>query len=92
MQILKVTGIDLRERRLIGRLYIDQYVKNDWIRGKRKVWRVEKELHRDTVGHHFSSTYTANTLPRKIWKYLQTCVSTVLLLLLLLLFVLEGQL
>jgi hypothetical protein len=26
MQILKVTGIDLRER-LIGKLYIDQYVK-----------------------------------------------------------------
>jgi hypothetical protein len=27
MQILKVTGIDLRERRMIGKLYIDQYVK-----------------------------------------------------------------
>jgi hypothetical protein len=27
MQILKVTGIDLRERRLIGKLYIKQYVK-----------------------------------------------------------------
>ena len=27
MQILKVTGTDFSERRLIGKLYIDQYVK-----------------------------------------------------------------
>jgi len=81
MQILKVTSTDLRERRLIGKLY-------DWIKGKREAWRLEKELHRDTVGHQFSSTYTANTLPRKIWKYIQTCVWIVLLLLLLLLLLL----
>jgi hypothetical protein len=27
MQIVKGTGIDWRERRLIGKLYMDQYVK-----------------------------------------------------------------
>jgi hypothetical protein len=36
MQILKVTGIDLRERRMIGKLYTDQYVKVWMDQGERR--------------------------------------------------------
>jgi hypothetical protein len=33
---------------------------------------LEEELDKDTVCHQFCLNYTANTLPRKLWKDLET--------------------
>jgi len=42
MQILKRTGIDWRERRLIRKLYVDQRVKYDWTEGRKEVCRLAR--------------------------------------------------
>jgi len=63
-QILKGTGIDWSERRLISNLYMAE--------GRQAVWRMEEELDKDAVCHQFCSTCTANALPRKLWKGLET--------------------
>ena len=61
MQILKRTGIDWRERRLISKLYMEQDVKV-----RQEVCRLEEEFDKDAVCHQFCSTCTANALPRKL--------------------------
>ena len=68
MQILKRTGIDWRERRLISKLY-------DWTEGRQEVCRLEEELDKDAVCHQFCSNCTANALPRKLWMGLGTSTS-----------------
>ena len=75
MQILKRTGIDWRERRLISELYMDQRVKYDWTEGRQEVCRLEEGLDKDAVCHQFCSTCTANSLPRKLWMGLGTSTS-----------------
>jgi hypothetical protein len=67
MQILKGTGIDWCERRLISNLYMAQSVKV-----RLNVLRLEEELDTDAVCHQFCSTCTTNALPRKFWKGLET--------------------
>ena len=75
MQILKRTGIDWRERRLISKLYMDQRVKVQPDRGETKSGRLEEQLDKDAVCHQFCSTCTANALPRKFWMGLETPTS-----------------
>ena len=75
MQILKRTGIDWRERRLISKLYVDQKVKVDWTVGRQEVCRLEEKLENDAVCHQFCSISTANALPRKLWMSLETSTS-----------------
>ena len=72
MQILKRTGIDWRERRLISKLYMDQRVKVRLDRGETRVCRLEEELDKGAVCHQFCSTCTANALPRKLWMGLES--------------------
>jgi hypothetical protein len=69
MQILKGTGIDWRQRRLISNFYMVQSVK---VRLNRGETRMEEELDKDAVCHQFFSTCAANVLPRKLWKGLET--------------------
>jgi len=75
MRILKRTGIDMRERKLISKLYMDQRVKVRLDRGETRVCRLEEEFDKDAVCHQFSSTCTANALPRKFWMGLETSTS-----------------
>ena len=58
MQILKRTGIDWRERKLISKLCMDQRVKvsYDWTKGRLEACRLEEEFDKDTVCHQFCST------------------------------------
>ena len=59
MQILQNNDIDWHERRLIGKLYMDQSVK------VREVWRFGEELDNDAVCQRFFSTHTASTLTKE---------------------------
>jgi len=72
MQILKGTGIDWRGRRLINNLYMAQSVKVRLNRGETRSAKPEEELDKDAVSHQFFSNCTANALPRKLWKGLET--------------------
>ena len=73
MQILKVTGIDWHERRLISNVYMAQKVKVQLNRGETKRVKVGREVRKnDAVCHRFCSTCTANALPRKLWKGVET--------------------
>jgi len=53
-------------------MYMAQSVKVRVNRGRQKVWKLEEELEKDAVCHQFCSTYTANALPRKLWKDVET--------------------
>jgi hypothetical protein len=68
MQILKGTGIDWRERRLISKLYMEQSVKVRLDQGETR----SLELDKVAVCRRFCSTCTASTLPRKLLKGLET--------------------
>ena len=72
MQILKIIGIDWRERRLISKLCMERNVKVRMDRGRREMCRLEEELNKDAVCHQFCSTCTANALTRKLWMGLET--------------------
>jgi tagatose-1,6-bisphosphate aldolase non-catalytic subunit AgaZ/GatZ len=72
MQILKETGIYWRKRRLISKLSMDQSVKYYWTKARQKVWRLEEKLDKNVVCQGLCSTYAANTLPKKLWKCLET--------------------
>jgi hypothetical protein len=72
MQILKETGIDWRERRLISNLYMAQSVKVQLNRGETRSVKIGRGVNKDAVCHQFFSTYTANTLSRKLWKGWET--------------------
>ena len=72
MQILKGTGIDWRERRLISNLYMAQRVEV-WLNQKKtEVWRLDEESDKDAVRRQFCSTCTLNALLKKLWKGLET--------------------
>jgi hypothetical protein len=49
MQILKGTGIDWRERRLISNSAWLKVLKYDWTEERRVVWRLEEQLDKDAV-------------------------------------------
>jgi len=66
MQILKETGIDWRERRLISYLYMAQSVKVRLNRGETRSVKIGRGVNKDDVCHKFCSACTANTLPRKL--------------------------
>ena len=72
MRILKGTGIDWCERRLISNLYMAQSVKVRLNRGETRRVKIGRELDKDAVCRHFCSTCIANALPRKIWEDLET--------------------
>jgi retron-type reverse transcriptase len=72
MQILKETGIDWRERRLISNLYMAQSVKVRLNREETRSVKIGRGVSQDAVCHQFCSPYTANALPRKPWKSLET--------------------
>ena len=75
MHILKKTGIDWRERRLITKLYMDQRVKVRLDRGETRIVQIGRKFDKDDVCHQFCSTCTANALPRKLWMGLETSTS-----------------
>jgi hypothetical protein len=68
MPILKRTGIDWYEGRLIIKLYMGQSVKLKLDQGERRLVRLDEQLDKDAVRHRFYSTCTANTLTRKLLK------------------------
>jgi len=72
MQILKGTGTDWRERRLIRKLYTDWSVKLKLDEEETRVRRLKEELDKAAVCCRFYSTRRANTLPKKILKGLET--------------------
>ena len=49
VQILKETGVDWRDRRLITKFYMDQNIKINWTGGRHWLWRLEAELGDDVV-------------------------------------------
>jgi hypothetical protein len=68
MQILKISGINWRERKLINKLYAwIRELKCDWTEGRQEVCKLEEELNKDAVFHQCCSNCTANSLPRKLW-------------------------
>jgi hypothetical protein len=69
--ILKETGVDWGERRLISKLHKDQCVEADWTKGREEVWRLEEKLEKDVVYHRFYSNYTANALHWRGWSVLK---------------------
>jgi len=73
MQILKRTGIDWRERRLVSKWI--RKLKYDRIEGRQEVCRLEEELDKDAVCHQFCSTCKAIALPRKLWMGLEISTS-----------------
>ena len=75
MQILKRTGIDWHERRLISNCKWIRGLKYDWTKGRQEVCTLEEELEKDAVCHQFCSTCMANVLPRKLCMGLETSTS-----------------
>ena len=58
MQILKETGIDWRERKLISNLYMAQSVKVRLNRGKTRSVKIEEELEKDAVSPILFNLYS----------------------------------
>jgi len=71
MQILKRTGINWRERRLISKLYMDQRVKLRMDRGETRSVQIGRGVRQ---GCCLSPTLF-NALPRKLWMGLETLTS-----------------
>ena len=71
MQNLNVTGIDWRERILIGKVYMDQCVKIKLDQREIRSVRMEGELENDALCLRFYSTYTTNNFPRNFLKALK---------------------
>jgi transcriptional regulator of met regulon len=72
MQNLTETSIDWHERRSMSKLYVDQIVKYDRTKRRRDVCRLEEGLDKVLICHRFYQTYTANTIPTKLLKSLET--------------------
>jgi hypothetical protein len=72
MQILKGTGIDWRERRLISKWYTDQRVKIKLDEEETRVRRPKEEVDKTAVCRRFYSTRKANTLPKQTLKGSET--------------------
>jgi hypothetical protein len=53
-------------------VYVEQSLKVRLDRGEAEVWRMEDESDKEAVCHRFYSSYTANTLTRKLLKGLET--------------------
>jgi len=75
MQILKKTGIDWPEKRLISKFSMDQRVKYHCTEGTQEVCRFEQEFDKDAVCREFCSNCTANASPMKLWMELETSAS-----------------
>jgi len=75
MRILKRTGSDWRERRLISKLYMDQRVKVRLNRRETRSVQIGRGVRQGFCLHQFFSTGTANALPRKLWMGLETSTS-----------------
>ena len=72
MQILKGTGIDWSEKRLISNLYMDQSVQLKLDEEETQVRRLKMEVDKAAVCRRFISNCRANTLARKLLKGLET--------------------
>ena len=62
MQILKRTGINWCERRLISKLYMDQKVKVRMDRGETRSMQIGRGIRQGCCFHQFCSTCRANAL------------------------------
>jgi hypothetical protein len=72
MQILKGIGINWCKRRLIRKLYMDQSVKLRLDQGETRSVKIGRGVRQGCGCHHFYSTCTANILPRKLLKVLES--------------------
>jgi hypothetical protein len=72
MQILKVNGIEWRERRLISNLYMAQSVKVRLKRGETRSVKTGRGVRQGCCLHQICSTFTANALTRQLSKGLET--------------------
>ena len=70
MQILKEISFDWQERMLINKLYMDQSVQLKL--DQEETSRLEEELEKDFACRRVYSTFTVNTLSRKLLKGLGT--------------------
>ena len=70
MQIIKGTGVDCRQRRLIGKFSVERSVKLKFSQGETR--SAEEDLDKDAACRRFYSTSTENILPRKLLKDLET--------------------
>jgi len=75
MQILKISGIDWRERRFISKLYMDQRVKVRLDRGETRSVQIGRGVRQGCCLSPTLFNFTANTLPRKLWIGLGTSTS-----------------
>jgi retron-type reverse transcriptase len=72
MQILKETGIDWGDRRLICNLYMTQNVKVRLNRGETRSVKIGRGVRQGCWLSPILFNFTANALPRKLWKGLET--------------------
>ena len=72
MQILKRTGIDWRERRLISKLYMYQRVKVRLDRGETISVQFGRGVRQGCCLSIILFNFTTNSLPRKLWMGLET--------------------
>jgi len=72
-QILKQTGIDLHERRLISKHYMNQGVKVQLHQGEKRNVKMERGVTQGRcLSFYLTYTSTVSTLPRKLLKGLET--------------------
>jgi hypothetical protein len=72
MEMLKKTGIDWRERRLIRKLYMDQSVKVRVDQGVTKNVKIGRGVRQGCCLSPLYSTCIVNMFPRKLLKVLET--------------------
>jgi hypothetical protein len=72
MHILQETGIDGRERRFVRKLYLEQSVKVRLEKGKTRSVKTGREVRRGCCLLPVLFDYSANVLPRKLLKVLET--------------------
>jgi len=75
MEIIRRTGIDWPERRLIRNCTWIRRLNYDWTEGRQEVCRMENELDKYVVYHQFCSNCTTNALTRTLWMGLETSTS-----------------
>ena len=75
MHILNRIGINWRERRLISKFYIEQKVKVRLDQGETRSVQFERGVRQGCCLSPILFNCTANVLPGKLWKGLETSTS-----------------